>query len=503
MRAVTVLIALLLLETTAEAANLIQAENTKVGTTDWQLSHPATNHEIEGYASLTSVQRGSAIKFFVNTQEKSYRIDIFRLGWYGGTGGRLVQGGIQLRGIRQPIPIPDPVTGLIECQWKNPYVLVTSSRLNFEDWVSGVYLAKLTARTSGAQSYIIFVVRDEARQAEYLFQSSVTTFQAYNNWGGKSLYPSNSKGKPAQKVSFNRPYNANGIPAAAYGIGAGDFFTTNSAGPDYPISPAGWEYNMVRWLEREGYDVTYSTNLDVHTHKGLLTSHKAFLSVGHDEYWSWQMRANVEQARDQGVSLGFFSANSCYWQIRLEPSLISGESDRTMVAYKETALREDPYALDHDPSNEHLITTRWRDSPLNRPEDALIGVMFESVPVDADIVITNQHRILSGSGLREGDRLVGLLGYEVDRMFGHAPATIEVIAHSPYQHHGQTRYADMTIYQTPNGSTVFATGSLQWTWGLDDFNAPVLRPSRLSTAAQQITRNVLALLAGKPPTLIQ
>src|SRR5918912_3318205 len=330
----------------AGASNPIQLENLKAGTTEWQLTNPAQAREIEGYASLTSVNRGGQISLFVNTASASFTIEIFRIGWYGSLGARRMTNAVTLAGTKQTIPTPNASTGLVECKWINPYVLnIPNNTTDPTDWASGVYLAKLTAAASGKQSYIIFVVRDDARASTYLFQSSVTTFQAYNNWGGKSLYSWNSTNQaPAQKVSFNRPYARGNNAKSAIGIGAGEFLTNLQ--PSGETYSGGWEYNMVRWLEREGYDVTYCTDIDTHENSGLLLSHKAFLSVGHDEYWSWQMRANVENARDHGVNLGFFAANTCYWQIRLEPSPANGAANRTEVGYKDIAWDSDPVITD-------------------------------------------------------------------------------------------------------------------------------------------------------------
>ncbi|GAX41613.1 Ig domain protein group 1 domain protein [Tolypothrix sp. NIES-4075] len=494
-------------------------ENLKPGTTDWQLTNPATKREIEGYASLTSVNRGEEIKLFVNTKEPNYTIEIYRMGWYGGAGGRQVSPLITRKAVRQPPPIINEATGLIECNWKNPYVLKIPNNPNDPtQWASGFYLAKLTANKSGKQSYIIFVVRDDTRPADILFQSSVTTHQAYNNWGGMSLYRWNSRGKQASKVSFNRPYAISPNKAAAYGVGAGEFLTNLQ--PKRRTSSAAWEYNMVRWLERSGYDVAYSTDIDTHenyidekTGKPILLLHKAFLSVGHDEYWSWQMRQNVEAARDNGVSLGFFSSNTCYWQIRFEPSRITEDINRTIVAYKE-GVTLDPFMRDASPNNDNLVTTNWRRKPVNLPEDALIGVMYETFQVNADIHInqtapnwlladtqlsqnnTQALRANSKSPLKE-IRLQGLLGYEVDRMFGNAPPNTIRIAHSPYRYGKGIRYSDMTVYTADSGATVFATGTMQWSWGLDDYNAPQLRPSVTSPDAQAITRNILARMIGK------
>ena len=496
-------VALLAFTPTSRAASVVAQENAKPGTSAWQLSNPATNREIEGYASLTSVNRGGQISLYVNTAASSYTIEIYRMGWYGGLGGRLVTGPIQRTGTAQPMPTPDPSTGLVECRWSNPYVLsVPGSATDSTDWASGVYLAKLTAGGTGKQSYIIFVVRDDARSSDFLFQTSTTTYQAYNNWGGKSLYDWNSTGGQASRVSFNRPYAPSPYAGAAYGVGAGEFITNSQAGPlgTGNILSAGAEYNMVRWLEREGYDVTYCTNVDTHADSNLLLSHKGFFSVGHDEYWSWDMRSNVEAARDRGVSLAFFSANTCYWQIRFAPGA-DGTPNRTQICYKSNGSDRDPFALDADPTNDYLITTIWRQNAARPPEDALLGVMYESDPVNTDIVIENaSHWICANTGLVNGSHLPGLLGYEVDRMFANAPPGTQRIAHSPYIDEGFTKYSDMTLYTAQSGALVFATGSINWSWGLDDFNAPALRPLLASAPAQQMTRNLLARFLTVIPT---
>jgi len=476
--------------------NAIQRENARAGTSAWRLTSPALKREIEGYASLTSVIRGQEIAFYIHTQESSYSLTVYRMGWYGGAGARGVYGPVTLRGVSQPMPSMDPRTGLVECAWQDPYRLVVGGESDQDEWLSGIYLAKLTAGTSGAQAYIIFVVRDELRPSDFLFQSSVTTYQAYNNWGGKSLYDFNSARGRAYKASFNRPYAISSNPAAAYGNGAGDFLTNNAVPLTDASSPSGWEYNMVRWMERQGYDVTYSTNIDTHADAGSLERHMGWLSVGHDEYWTWQMRAHVEGARDRGVHLGFFSGNVCYWQIRLEPSAITGEADRTMVSYKDDAPMHDPYASE-ELGKRHLTTVRWRDQPVNRPEESLIGVMYDGNPVDGDIVITTpDHWAMSGTGIRAGDKLPRLLGYEADRDFGQAPPGTTILAESPYLFEGQSHVAHMTSYTLANGATVFAAGTIQWSWGLDDFNVPHLRKSSLNPHVQRITANVLARFRG-------
>jgi hypothetical protein len=263
--------------------NPTQIENGKTGTSDWRLTNAASKREIEGFASAASINRGGQITFFVNTKDPTYTIEIFRTGWYGGLGGRRETQPTTLRGIVQPIPSPDPTTGLAECNWSGGYTLTVSNPFDPTDWVSGIYLAKLTG-SSGNQSYIIFVVRDDSRPSDLICQSTETTSQAYNAWGGKSLYNYNSTNSiPAVKVSFNRPYDD--------GEGTGEFLS--------------YEFDGIAYLESQGYDLTYSTDIDTHANGAALIQHKGFLVMGHDEYWSYEMRQNVTAARDHGVGLGF------------------------------------------------------------------------------------------------------------------------------------------------------------------------------------------------------
>jgi cellulose synthase/poly-beta-1,6-N-acetylglucosamine synthase-like glycosyltransferase len=474
---------------TTRGLNPIQVENQKTGAIAWTLTNPARHHEIEGYASSASVNRGESIRLYVHTEAPSYRVTVYRMGWYNGLGAREVLPAQRRAGQRQPAPYRDPATRLVECRWENPMTLaIPSQEQNTTEWTSGYYLAKLTAEPTGEESYILFVVRDDQRPSTYLVQSSVMTFQAYNNWGGASIYDYNSPQGRAVAVSFNRPYAVSPDPESADAAGAGPFLR-------------GWEYNMVRWLERSGYDVSYTTNLDVHKQADMLRSHRAFLSVGHDEYWTWDMRRHVEDARDHGVHLGFFSANTCYWQVRLEPSRWNQEPDRTLVAYRERASSGDPVLLDRDPANDHLATTKWRSAPVNQPEAALLGGMYiEGTPlVDGDLVIeTPPAWVVQGTELEHGTHLPGLLGYEVDGFDEASPANTAIVARSPVG----TRFAASTIYTAPSGAVVFNAGSMQWIWGLDNYHAALSDHPRVSPAVQHMTQNILERFRHGPTSML-
>jgi hypothetical protein len=249
-------------------------------------------------------------------------------------------------------------------------------------------------------------------------------------------------------VSFDRPY--------ASDHGAGNFLD--------------WEFYYVRWLEQSGYDVAYSTDLDTHRNGRTLLHYKGFLSVGHDEYWTREMYDNVTTARDAGVSLGFFGANAIYWQIRFARSA-AGVPDRIEVCYKDAAL---------DPVHGASSTVRWRDPPVDRPEQQLIGVQFTSEQPDGAapapfVPIGTDNTLYQGSPASAGRAMGHVIGYETDRQFdteplpNFVPRTYALLSDSPYLDvHGRLDHQNSVIYQAGSGAWVFGAGSIEWSWGLYD-----------------------------------
>ncbi len=446
-------------------ANPIVLENQLAGSNDWPIKRSSPNHEIEGYASTTSISSGETFALFVNVSAAGdTRWQAFRMGFYQGLGARLVASGGPAPVSPQPGCTIDRQTILIECGWAPTFYITPDS-----DWVTGQYLIKLI-RYDGFESYVPLTVREASPRAPLLFQASVTTWQAYNSWGGASLYvnaPSQTgvQNDRAYRVSFDRPYlEANG---------AGELLR--------------FEVYMLRWLEQRGYDVAYVTNLDVASHPELLLGRHMFLTVGHDEYWSVGERNAVEGARDAGVSLGFFSANTGYWRIRLEPSS-QGTPQRVVTCYKDASI--DPLGGTAD------ATTLWRDPPFARPENSLLGVMYEvATVIDAfPLVVTNPtHWIYEGTGVTYGETLPHILGYEWDHIFdnGLTPPGLETLAHAMGIYtYGSQVAADSTVYYPSSSSIVFATGTIEWAWGLS-------HPDYLDPRIQRITENVLAK-AGLP-----
>ena len=333
-------------------SNPIVVENSLPGNppSEWDVDG-AGDTTIQGFATDISVNKGQTIRFKVKTDATNYRLDIYRLGYYDGLGARFITSVLPSVALpqTQPDPIVDPSTGLVDCgNWA-----VSASWAVPASATSGVYIARLVRADNDGASHIIFIVRDDLGGSDILFQTSDTTWQAYNSYGGNSLYRGEPAGR-AYKVSYNRPLTSRG---------------------DYSHFFSG-EYPMVRWLEANGYNVSYTTGVDTHRDGNRLTNHKVFLSVGHDEYWSAQQRANVEAARNAGVHLAFFSGNEMFWKMRWETSIDgSGTPYRTLVCYKETHANA---KIDPDSS----WTGTWRDPRFSppadggRPENSLTGTLF-------------------------------------------------------------------------------------------------------------------------------
>lgn len=481
---------------TSAYGNPTANENTQLGSIGWALLKPALNGEIEGYASQTSVNQGGSIDLHVRTSAPSFNVQIYRMGYYGGAGGRLMQTIGNVARQAQTTPCLN-AAGVVECNWATSATINVPAASSTGAWVSGVYLAKLTTNdAANYQSYILFVVRDDARTAEFVAQLPVSTYQAYNFWGGQSLYTGcldhdsgwqcGNGAQRAHRVSFNRPYGPSRNPAASFGVGAGEFITNvQPVMQGYPISSAGVDYNLVRWMERDGHDVKYVTNIDLHQDSGRLIGAKGVILMGHDEYYSKAMRDNLTMLRDDGVNLGFFTSNEIYWKARFEPaSGPAGIPDRTMAVYKNGA----------DPVSDYAATTgRFRD--LGWPEASLVGSQYVKDPVQGPIVVSDPfHWLYSGSGATANSVLPGLLGYEINaRIDGVSPANTVVLARSP----AGGEFGDITFYLAPSSAQVFATGSMQWAWGLDDFISNGTRGNFVSPIAQKVTSNVFAALGER------
>jgi hypothetical protein len=434
----------------ALAANPVQAENALPGDSYWTAATQdpvSANPPIAGYASANSVRPGATISFQVNTSPAArYRIEISRLGWYRGAGGRRITCLVESQldptctldrlGVQQPSPPPpDPATGEIRAGWSETDTLTVPA-----GWLTGYYLAvfRLTSGPAKGQTgFVPFIIQAPAGdRAAILVQVPTNTWQAYNAWGGQDFYTT----PRAIKISFDRPY-------------------------DHRLL-FDWEYPLIRFLERGGWEVSYATDGDVDANPKILLDHSLDMSAGHDEYWTKAMRDGWEAARAAGVNLAVMGANDSFWQVRYE------DGGRTLVGYKYTP---DP---NPDPA---ARTTEFRWLTPERSECRLFGVQFRG-----DVLINRNVDAaagpaaagdpwFAGTGLSPGSVITGLGGGEIDSIMPgcHVPPVTPLLTYSgtPLSDGTPVR-GDAVRYTACSGAEVFSGGSLQFSWGLDSWRDP-------------------------------
>jgi Bacterial Ig domain len=501
--------------------NRVACENTAAGNpaSEWDVDGSG-DPSIQGFTTDISANRGETVRFKIDTDASLYHLEIFRMGFYGGAGARKVA-------VVRPSVLPhnQPACGftffvnLVDCgNWGESATWTVPANA-----VSGIYFAKLV-RDSGdfGSSHVFFVVRDDSSSSDLLYQTSDTTWQAYNNYGGFSFYEGGGGGEAgAPKISYNRPMLTRAIAGGASGTQEGVTWVF------------GAEYPMVRFLESNGYDLSYTSGVDTDRRGNLLQQHKVFVSSGHDEYWSAAQRANVEAALANGLNLTFFTGNTMYWKTRWE------NNHRTLVAYKESTQKLDPTPV---------WTGLWRDprfpSPVEtrRPENALTGALYAqrtdltmNIPAnDGRMRFWRNTTIAQQSPGQVASLPFRVLGPEWDEAidtggggafqsaYGLAPTgtqfrpaglvqlsttvapgvgpleaggpepDVGATATGPPTHH-------MVLYRAPSGALVFNTATIQWSWGLDaNHDGPA---TSTDNRMRQATVNVFADMGAQPATL--
>jgi hypothetical protein len=464
-----------LLSPAALADNPVQRENAQPGTSAW---NGARTSLIEIYASQVGVAPGDEIDVHVNTKPAArYRLEIYRLGWYGGAGGRLVGcvpscGGDE-QGREQPPAWTDATDGPpLRPSWPVTDVLHAGS-----DWTSGYYeiQARLTSGPDAGKCTVTYVIVHEPPAplgSQILVQVPVNTWEAYNQWGGKSLY--DFEGPRAHRVTFDRPWGK------------------------YANSPLWWEIQLVRFLEREGYDVSYQSDVDTDADPGSLLRHRLVMTAGHDEYWTKGIRDAFDAALAGGTNLAFMGSNTGYGQIRYE------DDRRTIVTYKDAALDPEP-----DPS---LKTVMFRQLDPTRPECMLEGVQHrfqpphQNGPHDYTVAAPADDAWLANTGLTPGSVIRDVVGDEWDALNPWPDACIHpgltVLLHMAYD--SPTGDADAVRFTAPSGARVFASGAQRFSWGLDTWGTQAYghQPSP-DPGLQQLVRNMLDdLTRPAPPAFV-
>ena len=409
---------------------------TMPGTPGWQITHAGAAHAIEGFADRISVKPGEPVRLFVSTTAHTFLVTAFRMGNYTGSEALQTWKSDPLNGGVQPGFTVQKPTSTVVAPWAPSLTVDTTG------WATGDYLFRLDG-DNGAQQFVPLTVRTPSNDGRIVIVNAVTTWQAYNRWGGYSLYdsPSGKKALRSRAVSFDRPYQADTMQ------GAGDFLY--------------FELPLVLFAERSGHQIGYATDADLDADPHLLDGARAVITLAHDEYWSANMRNNLVNARDHGVNLAFLGGNDGYRHMRFDSTTLG--PNRLEIDYKSSD--EDPLSK----TNPAQATQEWRSPPNPHPESALLGNYYKCNPVDADLVVADSTHWLTQGILTDGQHLPRLVGNEYNQvdLAVPTPRPIEVLFHSPLTCNGNPGFADVSYYTTPSGAAVFAAGTEYWICGLD------------------------------------
>ncbi|MHC4398859.1 MAG: N,N-dimethylformamidase beta subunit family domain-containing protein [Planctomycetota bacterium] len=475
-------------------ATLIQRENARPGATDWQLTRVRLDKTdgfrspwIEGYCSKQSVKAGEAIEIMVSTDPpQRFKIEVFRMGYYGRRGARLMTTLGPFSGKAQPLPEVGP-RDIRECRWEAATRLVIP-----QEWPSGVYLGRMTLlppdeNTAAWQSYVVFIVCDD-RPADVLFQCSDNTWQAYNRWPDRYSVYTHPKGNqgPWADVSFDRPYGREaqfvGVVNDPLTVGSGEFLP--------------FEFPLCYFLEQHGYDVTYCSNSDMLSPDSGLKC-KCFISVGHDEYWDIRQYRSVVAMRDAGVSLLFLSGNAVCWVSPFKPAS-DGRPNRII-------FRGGPYGGEY----QYAVQREENHGPFPErgPDEGFLMGARNVSPVNGGgdwIVAKADHWIFEGTGMKKGDRVPGLVGWEYHGDPADVPG-LEVVAEGTALVGGvRPQHWTATVYPGPKGNFVFNASTIFWAQGLSSPPGHTLpwshwtRPHGPDERVQRIMHNVLRRAIERP-----
>lgn len=453
-------------------------ENRRPGTVRWVIEASSQSNQalIEGFCDQVSAAAGDEVALFVNTSAPSFHADVYRMGYYDGLGGRFVTRTDEVAGRVQPAATFTPGINMVSCKWQPSWRFQIGTH-----WLPGNYLIVLRA-SNGAARYVPLTIRDDKSRAAIAMQNSVTTWQAYNRWGGYSLYggtPLDGRSEYESRsrvVSFDRPY----LNPDAFG--SGDWM--------------GNEFPFLYLAERHGLDLAYLTNVDVDRDPGALSRHRVLVSLGHDEYWSYNMRYGVQREALRGLNVAFLGANACYRQIRFGRSPL-GER-RHEICYKD-------YLADPIHKRAPWLATgvSWATTPDQTPESEFVGAMYQNFGASGDLVVFDATSfIYQGTGLRKGSRVPNVIGSEYDAYEpAICPKNVEILAHSPT--HGVRGYSDMTYYTTAHGGGVFDSGTANFVTSLWDGHAALARrlefaPNEAATPLGMMLLNLLRLFGTVP-----
>jgi len=436
-------------------------ENSQPGSTAWHLNWAARHSTsqspmLEGYTTIPSGLAGTNIDLRV-ASAVNFTVTAFRMGYYNGAGARKVWVSPREspRNQNRPVVHMDSTRTVVP-NWTESLQIDTTT------WVPGMYLLKLTPiGKRGLGRWVPYVVRSSSTVGKVVIQPSVFTAQAYNMWGGRSLYNGpRGFGDRAYSVGLARPFRE--------GAGAGRLF-----GP--------YELPLVTLAESLNIPLAYETDYDISTVPGILNGARAFVSLGHDEYWTTSKHSAVVKARDAGTNVVFFGANTMYWRARLSPSTINHTT--LLTVYKSAQL--DPVKNSAD------TTAKWRDGPKATPESSLLGQPYGCFPADATMVITNpKFFAFAHTGVTRGTAFPHLAKVEIDgvRAVNNLRAGVKSYTRADVSC-GKARYVSaITMYIGKHNSGVIDIGSIGWiTYGFGN--------SKVKRFVIQVSANILTTVA--------
>ncbi|MGN6162728.1 MAG: N,N-dimethylformamidase beta subunit family domain-containing protein [Marmoricola sp.] len=438
-------------------------ENQSVGTNAWRPHARKRAHDLlQGFASQISVAPGSSFSLRVSALE-TWRWRAYRLGYYGGRGARLYASSCWYPPVHQARAIVSPSTRTVTAPWR-PTVTIDQT------WPPGVYLIKLTT-LAGRESFVPLIVRSPSTRDRTVFMFSAMTMQAYNHWGGRSLYtgPDHRARSRAYADSFNRPFDVY-----------------------LPSRILRFEQPLVAESERLGLPMAYLTDIDVATRPTVLAGARTLMTDGHDEYWTMGERQTVLKARDRGTNLLFFGANQLWWQVRLGTTTLG--ADHLVICYKTAS---DPITAQRP----ELRTTHFRYLVEPLPESRVAGVQFSALGADAPFrVYQPDFFAFANTGAHRGSAYPGLVGPEIDTVNPgpDSPRTLEIVGRSPATCHGLQCLAESTYYTVRSGAAVWAAGTDGWVGALGDYNFTPGLTAGTYAFVRTVTDNLLLAFAEGP-----
>jgi len=446
----------------------VAAENALPGSPGWKIPKPrvADDHQLSAFADRVSVLPGEPFRLLVSTPAPRFTVTAYRMGWYGGAEARAVwkSGGVAGR-VQRPAKV-SPGTRTVSVRWDPSLSVPTGG------WPEGMYLLRLDT-SAGKARYVPIVVRSRSARDRLVLMHAVNTWQAYNEWGGYSLYsgPDGSFSSRSYAVSFDRPYDGNG---------AGKYFF--------------FEDETVHRAERLGLPLAYITNAEPGRDQRILDGARGLVSLGHDEYWTADMKRNATVARDKGVNLAFLGANALYWRVRYADTDLG--KDRLLVGYKSATL--DPIRT-RDPRN---TTAKFRDEPAADPEISLVGQPYDCFPASpAPYTVADPTFFLfKGTGARKGSSYSGLIGIEVDRVRAGdlTPRPLQVVAKSRTKCGSEPTWSTSVYYTVESGAGVFSTGTMLWVYATRGPTASRGIDEAAARFARRVTDNLLREMSQGP-----